>query len=295
MATTELRSWSLPAGLERRRGLRFQAAKGLSEEIVREMSLLKKEPEWMLEFRLRPCSASIEADGGVVRRQMPDLDFDDIYYYIKPTDDQVNTWDSCPRREGRRGQARASPRPSGSTSPGSPRNTSPRSSTTATATISRLRASCSATWTPPAGVPRHRAEVVRQDHPAERQQVRRPELRRLVGRSFIYVPPGVSVEMPLQAYFRINAENMGQFERTLIIADEGSRSITSKAVLHRSTRPIPCTRRSSSWSPSPAAGSRTRPSRTGPRTSTTSSRSGHGRRPRLTSSGSTATSAPVSP
>src|SRR5918912_453023 len=43
------------------------------------------------------------------------------------------------------------------------------------------------------------------------------------GGSFIYVPPGVEVEMPLQAYFRINAENMGQFERTLIIADEGSK------------------------------------------------------------------------
>ena len=44
----------------------------------------------------------------------------------------------------------------------------------------------------------------------------------MVGGSFIYVPPGVQVDIPLQAYFRINAENMGQFERTLIIADEGS-------------------------------------------------------------------------
>ena len=65
------------------------------------------------------------------------------------------------------------------------------------------------------------------------------------GGSFIYVPPGVQIEMPLQAYFRINAENMGQFERTLIIVDEGAYVHTSKAALHRSTRPIRCTPRSS--------------------------------------------------
>ena len=58
------------------------------------------------------------------------------------------------------------------------------------------------------------------------------------GGSFVYVPPGVEVKTPLQAYFRINTENMGQFERTLIIADKSARrSITSKAARHRSSRP----------------------------------------------------------
>ena len=55
------------------------------------------------------------------------------------------------------------------------------------------------------------------------------------GGSFIYVPKGVKIEFPLQAYFRINAENMGQFERTLIIVDEGARCITSKAARPRCT------------------------------------------------------------
>jgi ABC-type transport system involved in Fe-S cluster assembly, permease component len=65
------------------------------------------------------------------------------------------------------------------------------------------------------------------------------------GGSFIYVPPGVKVDIPLQAYFRINTENMGQFERTLIIADEGSLCTTSRAARRRSTQATRCTPRSS--------------------------------------------------
>ena len=89
------------------------------------------------------------------------------------------------------------------------------------------------------------------------------------GGSFIYVPPGVNVDMPLQAYFRINAENMGQFERTLIIADEGSQVHYIEGARRRCTPPTRCTLRWSSWWPSRAAGSPTRPSRIGQTTSTT--------------------------
>src|SRR5207248_1038084 len=65
------------------------------------------------------------------------------------------------------------------------------------------------------------------------------------GGSFIYVPPGVQIELPLQAYFRINAENMGQFERTMIIVDEGAYvHYVERAVRRRSTRVNRCTRRS---------------------------------------------------
>ena len=66
------------------------------------------------------------------------------------------------------------------------------------------------------------------------------------GGSFVYIPPGVSVDIPLQAYFRINAENMGQFERTLIIADEDSTSTTSRVARRRRIPRIRCTRRWSS-------------------------------------------------
>ena len=75
----------------------FKPKKGLSEEIVREMSWMKKEPEWMLKFRLRALQrffAKPMAPWFAVN--MPDLDFDDIYYYIKPTEKQVKDWDQLP-------------------------------------------------------------------------------------------------------------------------------------------------------------------------------------------------------
>lgn len=90
------------------------------------------------------------------------------------------------------------------------------------------------------------------------------------GGSFIYVPPGVKVTHPLQAYFRINAENFGQFERTLIIADEGSEVILRKAARRPNSRPRPCTAPWWNSSPCPTPRSSTSPCKTGARTSSTS-------------------------
>ena len=116
------------------------------------------------------------------------------------------------------------------------------------------------------------------------------------GGSFIYVPPGVHVDIPLQAYFRINTENMGQFERTLIIVDEGAyvhyvegctAPIYKSDSLHSAVVEIIV----KPGAPRAA----TRPSRTGRTTSTTWSPSGPAPRPAPPWSGSTATSAPRSP
>src|SRR5579863_1607980 len=75
----------------------FKPKKGLSEEIVREMSAMKKEPEWMLSFRLRALQRFYSKPMAPwFAINMPDLDFEDIYYYIKPTDKQVNAWDELP-------------------------------------------------------------------------------------------------------------------------------------------------------------------------------------------------------
>ena len=171
---------------------------------------------------------------------MPDIDFDDIYYYIKPTERAGRRLGRAPRAdEGRPTRSSASPRPSASTSPASPRSTSPRSSTTATARTSR-----------PQGVLFCDMDTALREYPELVKQyfgtVIPPSDNKFAalnsavwsGGSFIYVPPGVNVEMPLQAYFRINAENMGQFERTLIIADEGSpgalhRGLLGAGVHHR--------------------------------------------------------------
>jgi Fe-S cluster assembly protein SufB len=202
----------------------FKPKKGLSEEIIREMSAMKGEPSWMLDFRLRAYRKFLAKPMMAwFADKMPDLDFGDIYYYIKPTDKQVNAWDQLPE--------------------------------SVKATWDRLGIP-EAERKYLAGVTaQYESEVVyhRNREDLERQGVlfmdmdsavrEHPDIvRRYFGKvippndnkfaalnsavwsggSFIYVPPGTKVEMPLQAYFRINAENMGQFERTLIIADEGA-------------------------------------------------------------------------
>ena len=202
----------------------FKPRKGLSEEIVREMSGIKSEPTWMLKFRLdalrrfsdKPMKAWFAA-------KMPDLDFQDIYYYIKPTDKQVDAWEQLPDSVKETYEKLGIPQAE-----------------------RKYLAGVTAQYESEVVYHRNREDLERQNvlfsdmDTAVREY---PEIvRRYFGKiippndnkfaalnsavwsggSFIYVPPGVKVEMPLQAYFRINAENMGQFERTLIIADEGA-------------------------------------------------------------------------
>ena len=298
MATTDLDLGRYKLGWSDVEDYVFKPKKGSTPTSSSEMSWMKGEPDWMRDFRLKALRHfERKPDAAPGCGDMSEIYFNDIYYYIKPTDGAGRRLGRAPRRRSRTPtRSSASPRPSASTWPASPPSTSPRSSTT------RNREDLEAPGRPllrhghrAARVPRAREAVLRHGHPAQRQQVRRAQLGRLVGRLFIYVPPGVKVEMPLQAYFRINAENMGQFERTLIIADEGARCTTSRAARPRSTPPTRCTRPWSSSSPSPAPASPTRRSRTGRTTSTTWSPSGPASRPRATWSGSTATSARASP
>ena len=202
----------------------FKPKKGLSEEIVREMSWMKGEPDWMRDFRLkslrhferRPMAAWF-AD------KMPDLDFNDIYYYIKPTEKQVDAWDQLPESVKATYEKLGIPEAE-----------------------RKYLAGVTAQYESEVVYHRNREDLEKQgvlfmdmdtalrEHP---DVVKRwfgtiipPNDNKFAalnsavwsGGSFIYVPPGVNVDMPLQAYFRINAENMGQFERTLIIADEGA-------------------------------------------------------------------------
>jgi len=201
----------------------FKPKKGLDEDMVREMSWMKGEPEWMTERRLKALRY-------FERRPMPTwggdlsgIDFDDIYYYVKPIDKQVNAWEQLPE--------------------------------SVKATYDKLGipeaerkylAGVTAQYESEVVYHRNRTELEKEgvlfcdmdtalrEYPEVVKQYfgkviplndnKFAALNSAVwsGGSFIYVPPGVKVDMPLQAYFRINAENMGQFERTLIIADEGA-------------------------------------------------------------------------
>src|SRR3989440_2301246 len=201
----------------------FKPKKGLSTDIVQEMSWMKGEPDWMRQYRLK----SLEH---FERRPMPnwggdmsEIFLDDIYYYIKPTDKQVDAWDELPE---------------------SVKNTYEKLGIPEAER--KYLAGVTAQYESEVVYHKNREDLERQgviftdmdtalrEHPELVKQYfgkiipkndnKFAALNSSVwsGGSFIYVPPGVSVEMPLQAYFRINAENMGQFERTLIIADEGS-------------------------------------------------------------------------
>src|SRR6266700_2647557 len=171
----------------------FTPKKGLSHEVVEEISQMKNEPEWMRKFRHKSLDYFL-------RRPMPQwggdlnkIDFNNIYYFLRATEKQAASWEDLPADI---------------------KNTYDRLGIPE-AEKQRLIAGVAA---------QYESEVVyhkiRED--LEDKGVIFLDTAVWSGGSFIYVPKGVHVEIPLQAYFRINTENMGQFERTLIIVDEGA-------------------------------------------------------------------------
>jgi Fe-S cluster assembly protein SufB len=201
----------------------FKSRKGLDRDIVEQISRMKGEPDWMLQFRLKGLehfqTRPMPTWGGDLTR----LNLDDIYYYVKPTDQEGRSWDDVPD--------------------------------TIKETFTRLGIP-EAEQKFLAGVgAQYESEMVYhsiQEH-LEKQGViflsiedglrKHPDLFRQYfgtvipiednkfaalnsavwsGGSFVYVPKGVKVDLPLQAYFRLNVANIGQFERSLIIADEGA-------------------------------------------------------------------------
>ena len=201
----------------------FKTRKGLDQEVVRQISAMKEEPEWMLEFRLRALEHFFE-------RPMPDwggdlnrLDLDNIYYYVKPSDNESKTWDDV--------------------------------DDTIKATFDKLGIP-EAEQKFLAGVgAQYESEMVYhsiqehldklgvifvsiEDGLKNHEDLFREYFGTVIphtdnkfaalnsavwsGGSFVYIPKGVKVELPLQAYFRMNTANLGQFERTLIIVEEGA-------------------------------------------------------------------------
>ncbi len=201
----------------------FKPKKGLSTDIVHEMSWMKSEPDWMRNFRTKSLTRFEKRPMPAWGGDMSGIDFNNIYYYIKPTESQVDAWEDLPDAIKDTYEKLGIPEAE-----------------------RKYLAGVTAQYESEVVFHRNREDLERQgvlfcDMDTALREY--PELVRehfgtiippgdnkfaalnsavWSGGSFIYVPPGVTVEMPLQAYFRINAENMGQFERTLIIADEGS-------------------------------------------------------------------------
>lgn len=200
----------------------FKARKGVDEEIVNQISEMKNEPAWMRDFRLKSLAIfnakPMPKWGGNI-----DVNFQDIYYYLKPTDKQGRTWDDVPEEikdtfeklgipeAERKFLSGVKAQFESEVVYGSLKEDLEKQGVLFTDTDSAIR-----------------------DHPDLLREyfgtIIPPSDNKFAalnsavwsGGSFIYVPPGVKIEFPLQAYFRINAESMGQFERTLIIVDEGA-------------------------------------------------------------------------
>jgi len=202
----------------------FKPKKGLNEDIVREISWRKSEPAWMTTFRLNALKR-FERKPMLAwfAKNMPDIDFDDIYYYIKPTDGQVNDWDMLPEEMKTTYERLGIPEAerkflAGVTAQYESEVVYHKNREDLEAQGIIFTDMDTAVREYPELVKQYFATVI----PPGDNKFAALNSAVWSGGSFIYVPPGVHVDMPLQAYFRINAENSGQFERTLIIADEGA-------------------------------------------------------------------------
>ena len=202
----------------------FKPKKGLNEDLVREISWMKGEPNWMRDFRVKSLKQFEKRPMPHWGGDMSEIYFDDIYYYIKPSEAVVDEWEDVPESIKDTYEKLGIPEAE-----------------------RKYLAGVTAQYESEVVYHKNREDLERQGvifcdmdtALREYPEIVRAYFGKVIpsndnkfsalnsavwsGGSFIYVPEGVEVEMPLQAYFRINAENIGQFERTLIIADKGSK------------------------------------------------------------------------
>src|SRR5215831_18000921 len=201
----------------------FTPKKGLSEEVVQEISHMKSEPEWMRKFRLKALKHFQARPMPWWGADLSDIDFDDIYYFIRSTEKQAKSWDELPEdirgTWDKLGIPEAEKKFLGGVS-------AQYESEVVYHKIKDELDSMGVLFSDMDSALRDHPDIVKEYFgtiiPPNDNKFAALNSAVWSGGSFIYVPPGVQVDIPLQAYFRINAENMGQFERTLIIADEGS-------------------------------------------------------------------------
>jgi Fe-S cluster assembly protein SufB len=197
--------------------------KGLDEEIVAMISMHKNEPEWMLEFRLNALKSFWEKPTPRWGGYLGDLDYDEIYYYIRPMENQGRSWDDVPEDIKNTFEKLGIPQAERETLAGV--GAQYESEVVYHSLKEEWEKSGVVFLDMDSGLREHE-DLVREYFstviPPDDNKFAALNSAVWSGGSFVYVPPGIHIDIPLQAYFRINAENMGQFERTLIIADEGS-------------------------------------------------------------------------
>jgi len=201
----------------------YKSEKGLSEEVVRQISGHKSEPDWMKTMRMMSLATFYKKPMPLWGADLSTIRFDDIYYYLKPIQDKAASWADLPAdikdTYDRIGIPEAEKKFLSGVS-------AQYESEVVYKSIQSALSKKGVIFLDMDSGLREYPEIVRQYFgtiipPADNKFA---ALNTSVwsGGSFVYVPKGVHVDLPLQAYFRINAANMGQFERTLIIAEEGS-------------------------------------------------------------------------
>ena len=201
----------------------FKSRKGLDEEVVRQISALKGEPAWMLEFRLKALKHYQSRPIPTWGADLSDLDLEDIYYYLKPTEGEGTTWDDIPEAIkntfDKLGIPEAEKKYLGGV------GAQYESEMIYHSVQKELEEKGVIFLSIEEGL-RQYPELFREYFstviPVQDNIFAALNSAVWSGGSFVYIPPGVKVDLPLQAYFRLNSANIGQFERSLIIADEGA-------------------------------------------------------------------------
>ena len=197
--------------------------KGLTKDTVREISQMKEEPEWMLNFRLRSYDIFMKKPMPQWGGDLNKINFQNIYYYAKASEKTEKNWDDVPENVKNTFDKLGIPEAEKKFLAGVGAQ---YESEVVYHNLRKDLADQGVLFLDTDTALKEQPEIFKKYFaktiPPEDNKFAALNSAVWSGGSFIYIPPGVKVDMPLQAYFRINAENIGQFERTLIIADEGS-------------------------------------------------------------------------
>lgn len=201
----------------------YRSGRGLTKEVVEDISNHKGEPQWMLDFRLKALDIFYSKPMPQWGGDLSDLDFDEIQYYVKPSEQSETSWDEVPDEIKQTFDKLGIPEAEQKYLAGV--SAQYESEVVYHSMKEELEGQ---------GIIFTDTDTALQEH----EDIFKKHFGKIIppsdnkfsalnsavwsGGSFVYVPPEVKCDTPLQAYFRINSENMGQFERTLIIADEGS-------------------------------------------------------------------------
>jgi Fe-S cluster assembly protein SufB len=201
----------------------FRSRKGLGQDVVREISAMKGEPKWMLDFRLKALEHFQKRPMPTWGGDLSKLDLDNIYFYAKPTDSEGRSWDDVPDTIKKTFDRLGIPEAERKFLAGA--GAQYDSEMVYHKIQENLEKMGVIFLSIEDGLRKH-PDLFREYFstviPIEDNKFAALNSAVWSGGSFIYVPPGVKIDLPLQAYFRLNVANIGQFERTLIIADEGA-------------------------------------------------------------------------